>query len=323
MKEAAEVAVRRVEQSLVALGGGDEHARHRQARRLEQRDGAPRADEIDEHARRRPVEAEAHDAVDVGDALDHFADAAEPVADVAEDHAPHQLGVGAAGLGEDVERFAGSGRRDAAPSSCAPPRGTSIFVLVALLEEAALVGRLVAEAPSAMRAFMNAGSANAACASSRVLAKTLSTIAWCTSQPTKSMVASGAIARPVCGPRSASMYAAPCVSASCAHSLSTLKPTRLPQNAGVSLVRTSSRPSRSLEELGDVGDDERVGARVRDQLAADDDVGRVEEMDAEKVAREARRRPSPPCWRSTAPTRPWRRSRRACAACRSSPDRRA
>ena len=51
---------------------------------LEQRDRAARADHVDEHARRRPVEAEAHDAVDVARALDDLADAVEAVADVAE-----------------------------------------------------------------------------------------------------------------------------------------------------------------------------------------------------------------------------------------------
>ena len=56
------------------------------------------------------------------------------------------------------------------------------------------------------------------------------------------------MARPVCGPMSASMKATPCSSASWATSLSTWKPTRLPAKAGVSLVSTTSRPQRSTRK---------------------------------------------------------------------------
>src|SRR6185312_257821 len=145
VEEAADVDMRRVEEPLVALGRRDDRARHRQARRFQERDAPARADEIDEHAGRRPVEAEAHDAIDVGDLLDHLADAVEPVADVAEDHPAHELGVGAARLGEDVE-----GLRVAPDAMELLHLARDLRQLaaarVALFEEAALVGRLVAEA---------------------------------------------------------------------------------------------------------------------------------------------------------------------------------
>ena len=82
------------------------------------------------------------------------------------------------------------------------------------------------------------------------------------------------------------MYATPCSSASCATSLSTLKPMRLPANAGVSAHSIDDAAERGLEEPAHGGDDARIGARVRDQLAAADDRRRVEQVDAEEVRAE-------------------------------------
>ena len=101
-----------------------------------------------------------------------------------------------------------------------------------------------------------------------VFAYRLSTIALCTSQPTKSMVASGGIARPVCGPMSGSMNATPCSSASWAH---------LVQHLEADAVAGERRRVAGLDDLAAAALDEEaarrrhhlgVGPGMRDQLAA-------------------------------------------------------
>lgn len=79
------------------------------------------------------------------------------------------------------------------------------------------------------------------------------------------------------------MVPTPCTSAKSAHSLRTLKPTRLPANAGMSRHSTTARPSRRLAKTHRLKH-LTVGLRAGDHLGTDDDVRRVEEMHAHEVA---------------------------------------
>ena len=125
-----------------------------------------------------------------------------------------------------------------------------------------------------------------ACASSCVFSYTLSTIARWMSQPTRSMVASGVIARPVYGPTSRSASTGPICSASCATSFSTLKPTRFPAKAGASCVRTISRPRRTREKASMKSSSAGSVSRPPISSVPDDDVRRVEEVQAHEMAAE-------------------------------------
>jgi hypothetical protein len=62
-----------------------------------------------------------------------------------------------------------------------------------------------------------------------------------------------------------------------------LKPRRFPANPGVSAVALE----RGGQDVAHDRDDAGVGARMRDELAADDERRRIEEVDAEEVALEA------------------------------------
>jgi len=83
------------------------------------------------------------------------------------------------------------------------------------------------------------------------------------------------------------MSCTPCFSASWAHSFSTLKPIRLPAKAGL-FPALHHTPKPVGEQCRHLGEERAVGVGPGDDLGAYDQVGRVEEVNAQEVPAEVR-----------------------------------